>query len=102
VKINQEADVDAMLPFNEDPSKYCLSQLIRYLIVERTPLVLNMARLLQIEAAHKHEKIKQEIADWGIQKGPTLANMHLAQGHLVEQIEVGEELNDEEREISNS
>jgi hypothetical protein len=67
----------------------------------KTPLILKRARLLQIEAtAHKHETIKQEIVDWGIQNGPTLANMHLAQGHLDEQIQVEGELNDEEREAA--
>jgi hypothetical protein len=44
-------------------------------------------------------KIKQEIADWGIRNGPTLANMHLAQGHLDEQIKVEEELTEAEREV---
>jgi hypothetical protein len=52
------------------------------LVVERTPEVLQTARILQIEAAHKYATIKQEIADWGIREGPTLANMYLAQGHL--------------------
>ena len=68
------------------------------LVVERTPPVLKTARILQIEAAHKYATIKQEIADWGICNGPTLANMHLAQGHLDEQIEVEGELTEAERE----
>jgi hypothetical protein len=68
------------------------------LVVERTPPVLQTARILQIEAAHKYATIKQEIADWGIRNGPTLANMHLAQGHLDEQIEVEGELTEAERE----
>ena len=54
------------------------------LVVERTPDVLQTARILQIQAAHKYATIKQDIADWGIRNGPTLANMHLAQGHLDE------------------
>jgi hypothetical protein len=68
--------------------------------VERTPLVLKMVRLLlRIEATHKHKTIKQEIVNWGIRNGPTLADMHLAQGrHLDEQIEVEGELSEEERE----
>jgi diketogulonate reductase-like aldo/keto reductase len=71
------------------------------LVVKRTPVVLKTARLKQIEASHKHETIKQEILDWGIQNGPTLANMHLAQGHLdAEQIQVDGELNEEEREAA--
>jgi hypothetical protein len=56
------------------------------LVVKNTPPVLKRARLLQIEVSHKHKTIKQEIVDWGIQNGPTLANMHLAQGHLDVQI----------------
>jgi hypothetical protein len=67
-------------------------------VVERMPPVLKAARILQIEAAHKYATIKQEIADWGICNGPTLANMHLAQGHLDEQIEVEGELTEAERE----
>jgi hypothetical protein len=51
-----------------------------------------MARILQIEAAHKYATIKQEIADCGICNGPLLANMRLAQGHLDEQIDVEGEL----------
>ncbi len=70
------------------------------LVVERTPPVLQTARILQIEAAHKYATIKQEIADWGIRNGPTLANMHLAQGHLDEQIEVEGELTEAEREAA--
>ena len=70
------------------------------LVVERTPEVLQTARILQIEAAHKYTTIKQEIADWGIHNGPTLANMHLAQGHLDEQIEVEGELTEAEREVA--
>jgi UDP-N-acetylglucosamine pyrophosphorylase len=45
---------------------------------EKTPQVLKTARLKQIDVSHKYETIKQEIVDWGIQNGPTLANMHLA------------------------
>ena len=48
----------------------------------------------------KHTLIKQEIVDWGIGNGPTLANMHLAQAHLDEQIQVEGELGDEEREAA--
>ena len=70
------------------------------LVVERTPIVLKTARLKQIEASHKHDTIKQEIVDWGVQNGPTLANMHLAQGHLDEQIQVEGELNKDEREAA--
>ncbi len=53
-----------------------------------------------LQAAHKYATIKQEIADWGIRNGPTLANMHLAQGHLDEQIEVEGELTEAEREAA--
>jgi hypothetical protein len=70
------------------------------LVVERTPEVLQTARILQIEAAHKYATIKQEIADWRICDGPTLANMYLAQGHLDEQIEVEGELTEAEREAA--
>jgi hypothetical protein len=70
------------------------------LVVERTPIVLKTARLKQIEASHIYETIKQEIVDWRILNGPTLANMHLAQGHLDEQIQVDGELNKEEREAA--
>jgi hypothetical protein len=58
------------------------------LVVERTPEVLQTARILQIQAANKCATIKQDIADWGIHDGPMLANIYLAQGHLDEQIEV--------------
>jgi hypothetical protein len=68
------------------------------LVVERTPPVLKEARHTQLEAEHKHDEAKQEITDWGVRNGPTLANMHLAQSHLDEQIEVEGELSDEERE----
>ena len=68
--------------------------------MERTPEVLQTARILQIEAAHKYATIKQEIVDWGIHHGPRLANMHLTQGHLDEQIEVGGELTKAEREAA--
>jgi hypothetical protein len=68
------------------------------LVVERRPEVLQTARILQIEAAHKYATIKQEIVDWGIPNGPTLANMHFAQGHLDKQIEVEGELTEAERE----
>jgi hypothetical protein len=70
------------------------------LVVERTPLVQKSVRLKQIEASHKHERIQQEIVDWGIHNGPTLANMHLAQVHLDEQIQFEGELNEEEREAA--
>jgi hypothetical protein len=70
------------------------------LVVERTPLVLKTARLKQIKASHKHETIKQEIVDWGIGNAPTLANMHLAHGHLDEQIQLEGKLNEEEREAA--
>jgi hypothetical protein len=50
----------------------------------------------QIEAEHTHERIKKEITDWGTQNGPTLANMHLAQAHLDEQIVVEGELSQQE------
>lgn len=68
------------------------------LVVERTPEVLKEARENQIEAGHKLETCKQAVVDWGINNGPTLANMLLAQSHLKEQIEVEGELSDEERE----
>jgi hypothetical protein len=70
------------------------------LVDDRTPEVLQVARILQIEAAHKYATIKQEIADWGIREGPTLANMYLAQEHLDEQIEVEGELTEAEREAA--
>jgi hypothetical protein len=62
------------------------------LVVERMPEVLQTTRILQIEAAHKYATIKQDIVDWGIPNGPTLANMHLTQGHLDKQIEVDEDV----------
>jgi hypothetical protein len=70
------------------------------LVVERTAEVLQRARILQIQAAHKYATIKQDIADWGICDGPTLVNMYLAQGHLDEQIEVDGELTEAEREAA--
>jgi hypothetical protein len=70
------------------------------LVVKRTPEVLRTARILQIEAAHKYATIKQEIVDWEICNGPTLANMYLAQGHLNEQIEVEGGLTEAEREAA--
>jgi hypothetical protein len=39
------------------------------IVLEKTPQVLKTARLLQIEASHKHEAIKQEIVDWGTLNG---------------------------------
>jgi hypothetical protein len=48
--------------------------------------------------AHSHESIKEEIVDWGIRNGQTLANMHLTQSHLDEQIQVEGELSEVERE----
>jgi len=77
-----------------------LKDMIDYadLVVEDTPEVLKDARHTQILAEHTHEGIKKEITDWGTQNGPTLANMHLAQGHLNEQIEVEGELTPQERE----
>jgi hypothetical protein len=47
---------------------------------------------------NKYATIKEEIVDWGIPDGPTLANMHLAQGHLDEQIEVEGELTKRQKE----
>jgi hypothetical protein len=70
------------------------------LVVERTPEVLQTARILQIEAVHKYAAMKQEIADWGIRDGPTLMNMYLAQGRLDEQIKVEGELTEAEREAA--
>jgi hypothetical protein len=58
------------------------------LVVEKTSQVLKDAWYKQIEASQKHKNMKQVIVDWGILNGPTLANMHLAQGHLDEQIQV--------------
>jgi hypothetical protein len=77
-----------------------LKDMIDYadVVVEDTPEVLKDARHAQIEAEHTHERIKKEITDWGTQNGPTLANMHLAQAHLDEQIEVDGELSQQERE----
>jgi hypothetical protein len=70
------------------------------LFIENTPEVLKDARLKQIEAGHVHDMIKQEIVDWGIVNGPTLANMYLAQGHLDKQIQVEGELTEEEMEAA--
>jgi hypothetical protein len=77
-----------------------LKDMIDYadLVVEDTPEVLKVARHKQIEAEHDHATIKQEITDWGATNGPTLANMHLAQGHLDEAINVEGELAEQERE----
>jgi hypothetical protein len=66
-------------------------------LVERTPQLLKDVRINQIVAERKHEASKQEMADWGLHNGPTLANMHLAQGHLDEEIAVEGALNKEER-----
>jgi hypothetical protein len=68
------------------------------LVVEDTPEELKEARHEQTEAEHNHVTIKQETTDWGKQNGPTPANMHVAQGHLDEQIEVQGELSEQERE----
>jgi hypothetical protein len=68
------------------------------LVVEDSPEALKDARHKQIEAEHKHATIKKEIADWGTLNGLTLANMHLAQGHLDEESIVEGELTQEERE----
>jgi hypothetical protein len=70
------------------------------LVVERTPEALQTVRILQIQAAHNYATINQDIADWGICDGPTLANMYLAQGHLDEEIEVEGELTKTEREAA--
>jgi hypothetical protein len=71
------------------------------LVKERTPeVVLQTATIPQIDAAHKYATIKQTIVDWEIRYGPKLANMHLAQGHLDEQIEVEGELTKAEREVA--
>jgi hypothetical protein len=59
-----------------------------------------MARILQIEAGHKYATVKQEIPDWGICDGLTLANIHLAQVRLDEQIEVEGELTEAQREAA--
>jgi hypothetical protein len=61
-------------------------------LVERTPQLLEDVRMNQTAAERKHEASKQETADEGLHNGPTLANMHLAQGHLDEGV-----LNEEER-----
>jgi hypothetical protein len=66
-------------------------------LVERTPQLLKDVRINQMAAERKHEASKQETADWGLHNGPTLANMHLAQGHLDEEIAVEGALNEEER-----
>jgi hypothetical protein len=68
-------------------------------VVERTPPPGKGARRKQMEAEQKHEESKQETVDWGRLNGPTLANMHLAQGHLDEEIEVEGMLNVEERDM---
>jgi hypothetical protein len=72
------------------------------LVVEKTPQVLKNGRHKQIQAAYKYETIKQEIVACGIQNGPTLANMHLAQGHLDEQIQVEGVIDDKKKRSSNS
>jgi hypothetical protein len=66
-------------------------------LVKRTPQLLNDVRINQTAAEQKHEASKQETGDWGLHNGPTLANMHLAQGHLDEEIAVEGVLNEEER-----
>jgi hypothetical protein len=65
-------------------------------LIERTPQLLKDVRTNQIAAERRHEASKQEIADWGLYNGPTLANMHLAQGHLDEEIAVEGVLNENE------
>jgi hypothetical protein len=68
-------------------------------LAEDAPEVLKEeARHKQTEAEHNHATIKQETTDWGAQNGRTLANIHLAQGHLDEQIQVEGKLTQEERE----
>jgi hypothetical protein len=42
------------------------------LVVERTPEVLQTARMLQIEAAHKYATIRQDIADGEFAMAPRL------------------------------
>jgi hypothetical protein len=70
-------------------------------VAEDSPESLKEARTKQTEAEHSHHTIKKEIADcWGTLNGPTLANMHLAQGHLNEQIEVEGEFTQTEREAA--
>jgi hypothetical protein len=70
-------------------------------VVEDSPESLKEARTKQTEAEHSHHTIKKEIADcWGTLIGPTLANVHLAQGHLNEQIEVEGEFTQTERQAA--
>jgi hypothetical protein len=68
------------------------------LVAKDTPEELKEARYEQMEAEHNHVTIKQEITDWGKQNGPIPANMHMAQGHLDEQIQIQGELSQQERE----
>jgi hypothetical protein len=81
--------------------KWLLKDTIDYadLVAERTPQVLKDVRPQQIEAGHKHDRCKQDISDWGIQNGPTLANMPLASAHLDEQIKVDGALIEQEQAI---
>jgi hypothetical protein len=69
-------------------------------LVKRTPQSLEDVRTNQIAAERKHEASKQEMADWGLHNGPTLANMHLAQGHLDEEIAVEGVLNKKEERMT--
>jgi hypothetical protein len=69
-------------------------------VVERTPQTLKDAQKNQMEAEQKHKESKQETADWGRLNGPTLANVHLTQGHLDEEIEVERVLNDEDQDTA--
>jgi hypothetical protein len=68
------------------------------LVAEDTAEELKEASHKQTEAEHNHVTIKQEITDRGKQNGPTPANMHMAQGHLDEQIQVQGELSQQEIE----
>jgi hypothetical protein len=47
-------------------------------------------------AEQKHDASKQETAGWGGLNGPTPAEVHMARGHLDQEIEVEGAPNDEE------
>jgi hypothetical protein len=67
-------------------------------LAEDAPEALKEARTKQTEAECSHQTMKKETADWETRNGPTLPNMHLAEGCLNDQIEVDGELAQEERE----
>jgi hypothetical protein len=55
---------------------------------------------LKQPSTHTLDNQTEDSRYWGIQNGPTLANIHLAQGHLDEQIGVEGELTEAEKEAA--